>query len=84
MAQLELQISGRQTVAYLLSLVLHECGQKGGCPHGMTLHSLSPLSTFHHLRAAGIALVDQGKADLKLKMIFRELSKRKPKKDGME
>lgn len=84
MAQLELRISGTQMVSYLPSLVLHECGHKGGCPYRKRLHSQSPVSTFHHLRAVGMALVARGKVDLKLKMVFRELSKRKRRKDGMQ
>lgn len=84
MAQLELWISSTQIIAYLPSLVLHECGHKGSCPCERPLHSQSPVSTFCHLRAISMALVDRGKVDLTLKMAFRELSKRKPRKDGME
>lgn len=84
MAQLELWISGTQIAAYLPSLVLHECEHKGGCPCRRPLHSQSPVTTFCHPRAVSMALVDRDKVDLILKMLFRDLSKKKPRKDGME
>lgn len=51
MAELELWISGAQAASYLPSLVLRECVQHGGCLCLGTMHSQSPESIFHCLRA---------------------------------
>lgn len=77
------------TNSCLLFLML---GESGGCPWQRTMHAQSPVSTSHcpravkriRLRGAVWSWWIRAKAELKLKVMFREQNKRNPRKDGTD